>query len=588
MPYKKTSSQIIFTNKAKCRDCYRCVRVCPVKAIRMENNQAAVDESLCILCGQCIRECPQHAKAYRDDTETVIQLLKERKYVAISVAPSFPAAFTLSEQKRLPSALRRLGFQFVGLTAEGAYYSAMATLDCINSHPDKSHICTACPVVVNYVEKYAPSAIDNLVPAASPMIVHAKMLRKKLPKDAALVFAGPCIAKKAEAERPENTNGPDAVITFDELKSLLDLEGIQINNLEDSGFDNDPAGDAAYFPVMGGLLKTAGIPESDFQTSYTTVSGYNQIREVIAFSTDANLVSEPLFCDMGCINGPGLTTDRNLFERRSDVLRYAQETRKSKPDQQKKAMPVSGYQFTDKNVNAAEPQESNIKQILESTGKFTPEDELNCGACGYPTCREKAIAVIHGMAQTEMCLPYMRRLAERKTDKVIDTSPNGIIILNENMEFIYMNPAFRNMFRCGDALIGKKISSLMSPEMFEELAASDRDLLENEVNYDRYGIICHLKLYRLREDKQFVGIFVDVTKNIISTNKLAALRTKTVLQAQNLLEHQITMAQELAKFLGESTAKGEELVENLMKMTEDEEKKSTGKGKWLRDIYTSK
>jgi len=583
----KTTTQIIFTNKAKCHDCYRCVRNCPVKAIRMENNQANVDESRCILCGKCIRECPQNAKAYRDDTETVKMMLREKKYVALSLAPSFPAAFSETERKRLPSALRRAGFKFVGLTAEGAYHSAMATIKHINSKKEKSHICTACPVVVSYVEKYKPNAIENLVPVSSPMMIHSRLLREKLPKDSALVFAGPCIAKKAEAERPENNDGPDTVITFDELKKLLSDFNITINNLEESDFDNANIGDAAYFPVMGGLLKTAGINDSDFEGKYFSISGYEQIKEFIEFLPGEPMVVEPLFCEMGCINGPGLTTERNLFERKRDVLKYAKEAYKPEITTNP-AFYEPVYLFTEKTFSQKIPSESEIKSVLESTGKFSTEDELNCGACGYPSCREKAIAVINGMAQKEMCLPYMRRLAESKTDKVIDTSPNGIVILNEAMEFIYINPTFKNLFKCSSAVIGKKISTIMSPEYFEELAASDKDLLENEVSYRRYGIICHQKLYKLTEEKQYVGIFVDVTKNVLDVKKLNALRTKTIQQAQSLLEHQVTMAQELAKFLGENTAKGEELVENLMKLTDDEEKRTGERGKWLRDLYTSK
>ena len=190
-------SQVVFTNKARCRDCYRCVRVCPVKAIRMHEGQAYVVDPRCIGCGTCVRECPQGAKSYRHDLDRAVRLIGSGVPTAASVAPSFAAAYPGWQRRRLASALRRLGFAYVGETAIGAYQVAHQTATIVASRPDRPHVCTACPAAVRYVERYRPELIDHLVPVASPMIAHARHIRARMPGEVRVVFIGPCVAKKA-------------------------------------------------------------------------------------------------------------------------------------------------------------------------------------------------------------------------------------------------------------------------------------------------------------------------------------------------------------------------------------------------------
>jgi uncharacterized Fe-S cluster-containing protein len=220
--------------------------------------------------------------------------------------------------------------------------------------------------------------------------------------------------------------------------------------------------------------------------------------------------------------------------------------------------------------------EGEIGLILEQTGKASPEDQLNCGACGYPTCRDKAIAVLRGMAEPEMCIPYMRRLAERRTDRIIETSPNGIVILDERLCIISMNPAFKRFFLSSDAVLGKHISYLMDPAPFERLSLSGENLIEITVSHDNYKLLCHELLYPLREDHQYAGIFVNITRSDDSERRLEKLRSDTVTQAQELLDHQVAMAQKMAQFLGESAARGEDLVRKLLKVAEEKAKNGRG------------
>ncbi len=583
--------QVVFTNKARCRDCYRCVRVCPVKAIRMHKEQAFVVPERCISCGTCIRECPQGAKSFRNDVEHAARLIASKQIVSASVAPSFAAVFSDWEQKRLASALRKLGFSYVAETAVGAYHVAKKTADIIHNRPNRSHICTACPAVVRYVERYQPDLVDLLVPVVSPMLAHARHLKERLGLETKVVFIGPCVAKKAEAEDPQNEGFVDCVITFTELVEWLKRESISMASLEESAFDETPEGDARFFPLVGGSVRTAAMSTDLLAQNVVSVSGFSEVQEALAGIRGASaVVVEPLFCPQGCINGPAVAVESNVYQRRKDVLDYAGQNQGQPPANDEDY----SHLITRFNPQAidGEVAEEEIRRILEKTGKTRPEDQLNCGACGYSTCRDKAKAVVRGMAEVEMCIPYMKRLAEQRTDRIIETSPNGIVILDERLNIIHMNPAFRRFFMCSEAVCGKRISYLMDPDPFEKLASGSETSIELVVKHERYNLIAHQILYPLREEKQYVGIFVNITHSQASQEKLTQLRAQTILQARELMEHQISMAQQIGKFLGESTARGEALVENLMRLAGDEKNASDGKGKkgnnWLWDIFTSK
>lgn len=583
-------NNIIFTNKARCRDCYRCVRACPVKAVKMENGQATVNEELCIFCGTCIKECPQGAKQYRNDLAKVLSLLKSNERVVCSIAPSFASVFNSWEVKRIPSALRKLGFAFVSETAVGAYQVSLASNREIENSNRNISITTACPAVVNYVEKYNPENLANLVKIVSPMTAHAMLLKEKLGNDIKTVFVGPCVAKKAEAEREQSSNLIDAVITFEELRDLFEMENIIPGRCEESDFNEKPAGHSRMFALSGGQMKTSDYESDAFSMNVIPVSGYDEVSDILqSVKSNGNdkYVIEPLFCRQGCINGPGCRVEKSIFDKRNDLLKYFSSqkiTEDELPEQTELDLSTS---FGENLDIFSEFTEDEIKAILAKTGKTTEEDELNCGACGYSTCRDKAIAVLKGMAELEMCIPFVRRMAEQRTDKIIESSPNGIVILDDELNILNMNPAFKRFFMCSEATCGKNISYLMDPEPFVKLKAASDSVFEATVHHEKYGITCFEKLYMLEKDRQYVGIFVDITKSESARKQLDSLKSETVSQARELLDHQINFAQQMAKFLGENTAKGEKLVDNLMKLSGDSEK-SNGGNKWLRDIYGGK
>ncbi len=572
MDVDRATNQIVFTNKARCRDCYRCLRVCPVKAIHIQQGQARVIADRCLACGTCIRECPQHAKSFRNDLERAIRLVGERTTsVACSVAPSFAALYNQWERARLPSALRKLGFAHVAETAIGAYPVAQATAQAMRDDPAQSRICTACPAVVSFVEQYRPQFTAALVPVASPMVAHARMIRGQLGAQTKVVFIGPCVAKKAEAERPEHAGLIDVVLTFTELQQWFEREGIRLDRLEESGFDDQPAGAARLFPLPGGLARTAALSTDTLDTEVVAVSGFDDLQRLLAAlpGTDRPRLIEPLFCTQGCINGPAMPAQRNPFAGRHELLAFTRAQRPVAAGRRDQQADV-GTRHTPRPVVESTPvTEEAIAQVLAATGKADPADQLNCSACGYPSCRDKAIAVIRGLAEVEMCVPWMRRLAERRTDRIIETSPNGILILDDKMRILSMNAAFSRMFYCSEAVLGKHVSYLMDPEPFERVATGRENMSETTVKHQRYNLVAHQIVYPLRDEHQYVGIFVNITSSQASEQRLEELRARTVAQARELLEHQIAMAQEMAKFLGESSARGEELVENLLELASD-------------------
>ena len=560
--------QVVYTLTARCRDCHRCLRVCPVNAIKMADGQATVDGARCIACGACIRECPQGAKTYRRDIDSAQAFIDSGAVTAVSLAPSFAAEFPGWQRGRVVAALRKLGFKHVSETAIGAWHCAKACAEALTARTGS--ICTACPAVVNFVEKYRPDLTDKLINTASPMVIHARHIKEKLGPAARVVFIGPCVAKKTEIARA-GAEAVDAALTFGELREWLARKGIDLSACEESGFDELPCGAARLFPLSGGLLKTAMLDTDPCSAVHFTAAGPAQVKEALgALAEGLEAGLEPLFCKDGCLGGPGFSAPGNAFARRTELIKY------------NTSAPAAGEVPTAPDTSAAyglqkplpEPAftEEQIEAVFAATGKMDKDQRLNCGACGYDSCRDKAIAVLAGMAVPEMCIPLMRRMAEQRTDKIISTSPNGIVLLNSKLEIIGMNPAFKTMFCCTDELIGRPISYLMDPAPFEKVSSGAEPQFNAVVHHEKYSLHCRQIVYPLQQDGQVAAILVALEDNRGAAARAERLRGKTIEQAQQLLEHQVSMAEQIAKYLGESTAHGEELVRKLMELSEADDK----------------
>ena len=422
-------NKLVFTIKDKCRVCYTCVRECPVKAIKINNGQAEVISERCIGCGNCVKVCSQGAKVFLDTKSEVEKLLESEKNVIACIAPSFPAEFSdITNYQVLVGMIRRLGFSKVVEVAFGADLIASEYRQMIDSNDKKPYISSDCPSIVYYIEHYHPDLVQNLAPIASPMVAISRAVRQEYGADVKVVFIGPCIAKKAESDEV------DEGITFRELRELFQMYDINSRNVVASDFDPPKAGKGAVFPVARGLIQSIDKNDDLTDGNIISASGKDNFKEIIAEFESGELDCKymELLCCKGCIMGPGMTNKNQRYFKRNLVSYYVKQKMSSfdKEEWDENIEKYSGLDlsqsFNPSDKRDAIPNPEEIEKILLSMGKTKPSDFLNCGACGYDTCKDHAIAIIQGHAETEMCLPY----AIEKLHKSIE----DLNISNENLE----------------------------------------------------------------------------------------------------------------------------------------------------------
>ena len=401
----------------KCKRCYTCVRECPAKAIKVEGGQAMVIEERCIACGNCVKVCAQKAKCVEESIAAVQRMLADDRPVFACLAPSFPAAFYPTRPGKLVASVRRLGFEEIWEVAFGAELISREYTKLFKEaqRTGRRVIATPCPALVAFVEKFLPVLHDALAPIVSPMIAVARAIRKRHGSDVRIVFIGPCIAKKNEILDPCVASTMDAVLTFRELADMLREAGIVADRMTESGFDGPRCHVGRSFPVSGGLLKTAGLSTDILENDIVITEGKDRVLEALhelANGKSAARFFDVLFCE-GCINGPKMLNDLSVFSRKEIIADYVIEQSRY-TTQKDLAEAVAEFEdldlsrgFTRQNLELRQPTEQEIDETLRAMKKSAPEDRLNCGACGYPTCREKATAVCQGLAEPEMCLPYL-------------------------------------------------------------------------------------------------------------------------------------------------------------------------------------
>ncbi|HEX9060569.1 MAG TPA: [Fe-Fe] hydrogenase large subunit C-terminal domain-containing protein [Clostridia bacterium] len=427
--------KIIKTNSQLCKRCYRCVRNCAVKAVKIKNGKASIEENMCIQCGNCVAGCTQGAKRPLNEVDDVKKALRNNK-VSVILAPAFAASFVSNNPLSVISALRMLGFDSVYEAAYGAEICTQAYLDYLEASPGDILITSPCPSVVSLIEKYYPKLIEYLAPIPSPMILQGRLVKALKPGNKT-VFIGPCIGKKAEAKESGINDAVDYVLTFRQLQDWLDEEKILLKSLKPGEFDQDPANIGRSFPISGGLLKNAGLAESVDKGDILVVEGPHNVTQLLKDINEGNIkpkLVDILFCE-GCIMGPEMCSDESMFSRArkvTDFISSRKNCEKNKPLDFEKDSPVISKKrsFTNKQIELPYPGEAELQQILSRTNKHSKEDELDCGACGYNTCREKALAVFRGLAEHEMCMPYMidkvnkTELLRDTYSKLIDMSNN--------------------------------------------------------------------------------------------------------------------------------------------------------------------
>ena len=574
---------LISTIKASCRDCYKCVRSCPVKAIKVTEGHAEVIEERCIADGRCVTICPQQAKKVISGIETAKEFLHSCCPVGASIAPSFAAAFGPEAQGGLVTALKKMGFDYVEETAEGAEWVALEHKKLLD-HSKGPVISSCCPAVVSLVETYYPLLLSFLAPVVSPMSAHGRIMKKRYGAETKVVFIGPCIAKKGEAQ--VELSGIDAVLTFAELEKMLEEEHIDLSSMEGEVFDGSGAISAHAFASPGGMARSAMLSTDLLSEEIVTVDGLDEVIEFLErfeeIKESIRLV-ELLACRGGCVMGPGMTGASRLHARRNRLLRYANERLCERGFSSEQFPSIIGlkpegmiepklsreYQAYEKLGRT--PTEEEIKQVLAKTGKFGPEDELNCGACGYNSCREKAVAVINNMAEIDMCIPFMRARAESRADLVCKFTPNAIFVVDSALRILEVNPAAEEMFQCRqERVIGNKLETIINPRFFRE-AWKKQGLVTGEVSFPSYGVIAWQAIFYVKNEDVLIGIFADLSAERKQRERLALVTGETLEKAQEVIDKQMRVAQEIAGLLGETTAETKVLLTKLIRLFQNED-----------------
>lgn len=565
-------SWVISTNLARCRDCYRCVRACPVKAVRVKEGQAQVVPELCIACGNCVWVCPQKAKMVRDDRPELKEMLLGGKTVVATVAPSFPAYFNVSAFLPLEEALRDLGFQAAEETAIGAQMVGTAHKAFVDRAPERWPVITSsCPAVVNFIEKYYPELIFHLAPIVSPMIAHGRWLRRRFGPEAYIVFIGPCIAKKDEMRDASVAGIIDAALTFAELREWLEEKKIVLPK-EENNTDREESSMARLFPIEGGLVGTAAMDTDRLASQIVTATGIEACQDVLRSIRGGRLrasLVELMACEGGCINGPVMRGQESAFLARQKVMDYARyNPPKVLPDPEE--WPDLQRSYMDESVPIPEFTEEQIRRVLELVEKYTPEDELNCNACGYPTCRDKAIATLRGMAEATMCIPYMRRRAESIRQVVMDVTPDAILIVNKNLDIQDLSPSAEKMFRCNlSSMIGQPLSRMIPETDGFSLVRDTGKPIFSQTLHLREDLIVKETIVPIRDQRLLMGILRDVTEREQQHQELERIRNETLNRTQEVIRNQMQVAQEIAQLLGESTAETKMMLSRLAKLLKE-------------------
>lgn len=550
--------------KSNCKNCYKCIRHCPVKSIRFSGNQAHIIGNECILCGQCFVVCPQNAKEIVDETEKVKVFLQSGAPVFVSLAPSFIANYNGVGIDGMRKALKQLGFFDVEETALGATMVKTEYENMLRNEHRDVLISSCCHTVNLLIQKYFPNLLPFLADTMSPMQAHCSDIKKRYP-DAKTVFIGPCVAKKDEAEHYEGI--VDAVLTFEELSNWLDSEGIALEG-EDKPLD---ASRARLFPITGGILKTFAERLPGY--TYVAVDGVENCIAALKDIENGNVhhtFIEMSSCVGSCIGGPIMEKNH-----RSPIGSYRAVSNFAGTNDFDVTQPQRNdmyKQFGAIELRSATPSDVEIGNILRQMGKFKPSDELNCGSCGYNTCREKAIAIYQGKAEVSMCLPYLKDKAESFSDTVLKNTPNGIFVLNEELEVQQINEVARKIMniRAASDVLGEPVVRILDPAPFIKVKSTGRgirDELAYLAEYERYveQTIIYDREYRL-----LICIMRDITGEMDERRRKEEISHQTVEVADRVVDKQMRIVQEIASLLGETAAETKIALTKLKESIIDE------------------
>ena len=554
----------LMLKKSNCKNCYKCIRFCPVKSIRFSGNQAYIIGNECILCGHCFVVCPQDAKQIVDETEKVRVLLQGGAPVYVSLAPSFIANYEGVGIGSMRTALKKLGFCDAEETAVGATIVKNEYERMIDEQESDVIISSCCHSVNLLIQKYFPKELPYLANVLSPMQAHCMDIKKRVP-EAKTVFIGPCVAKKDEAQYYEGI--VDAVLTFDELTKWLKDEGIELTPETDS----DENSRARFFPTTGGILKTMKQDNPDY--TYMAIDGVENCIQALKDIENGKVHKcfiEMSACSGSCVGGPVM----EKFHR-SPVKDYMAVSDFVGKNDFKVEQPDSlelKKTFTVIEKKLQDPTDDEINEVLRRMGKFKPSDELNCGSCGYNTCREKAVAIIQGKAEISMCLPYLKDKAESFSDTIVKNTPNGLMVLNEALEVQQINGAALKIInlRRAEDIMGDLVVRVLDPKPFMEVLASGKPIRNQKTFLAEYGRYVEQTILYDKEYRLIICIMRDITDEEDIREKKEEISRRTVEIADKVVDKQMRIVQDIASLLGETAAETKIALTKLKETIEDE------------------
>lgn len=557
-------SECLTLKKSNCKNCYKCIRHCPVKSIRFSGNQAHIIGNECILCGQCFVVCPQNAKQIVDETEKVKVLIQSGAPVYASIAPSFIANYHGIGINGIRKALIKLGFAGAEETALGATVVKTEYEKMLADGTKDILISSCCHSVNLLIQKYYPSLLPYLADVMSPMQAHCSDIKKRFP-DAKTVFIGPCVSKKDEAEHYEGI--VDAVLTYEELTEWLKAERIDL----EADLDVDDESRARFFPTTGGILKTMANRTPDY--TYMAIDGVDNCIAALKEIEQGNVHKcfiEMSACAGSCVGGPVMEKyHRSPIIDYQSVADYAgkKDFKVTQPD----SLDLKKH-FEPIERRYGAPSESEIQDILKKMGKNRPEDELNCGSCGYDTCREKAIAIYHGKAEISMCLPYLKDKAESFSDCIVSNTPNALIVINDALEVQQINPAARKILniRYSSDVLGDQVVRILDPKPFLQVLESKRAVRNRRTYLAEYDKFVEQTIIYDSNYHMLLCIMRDITEQEAEREKREKLRNQTVETADNVVDKQMRIVQEIASLLGETAAETKIALTKLKESISDE------------------
>lgn len=565
---------VIRFQEAQCKNCYKCVRVCDVKAIAVKNEQAQIMDDHCILCGHCLSACPQNAKSLVSDLERVKLFLKSGLKTVVSIAPSFAGALDYEKPGQLVAALKELGFSQVRETAEGAAYVTAEYIKLIEEGKMENIITTCCPTVNDMIEIYYPELTPFMAPVVSPMIAHGKLLKKELGQDVKVVFLGPCIAKKREAEGDLRVQGAvDAVINFAEFENWLTEEGIVMRALDEQPFDNKNPEINRLYPISNGVIDAvlaSKVKESKYQK--LAIDGTRTCMDFLESMKKGeihNLFIEMNSCEGACINGPCMEKNEDktsYFKRKLDMQAKIEKVPAEFEPLEKTGVNLYKF-FVNRAFRNQMPTEEQIRETLAKIGKTDVSHELNCGACGYPSCRDKAIAVCQGKAELTMCIPYMHEKAQSMANVVLDATPNVILVVDADMKILEFSHGAEKVFgKSRQEAVGMYLFEFIDHSDFDEVLTNRSRIVAKKVSYPEYDITTLQTIVYVKELNGVLGVFQDISNEAEQNRQAYKLKMDTIEMAQRVIDKQMMVAQEIAGLLGETTAETKVTLTKLRDM----------------------